>query len=235
MVQKRLLLFDIDGTILTAARNAFLPPFSEAIRDVLGFEADVMNYRIGGTTDPQMIHGLLAAFGLSRGEIEKAIPAIRNRYQARLSLCVFSREDVTLKPGVLSLLENLLNREDVSLGLLTGNFEVGARAKLETHGLNRYFPFGAFGDDAPDRSHLPIRAVEAARRHTGILFQGKDIVIIGDTPHDVSCGRPLGVKTVAVATGLYTAETLEKESPDFLFESLADTGSVLEAIFSDGT
>jgi phosphoglycolate phosphatase-like HAD superfamily hydrolase len=233
LVQKRLLLFDIDGTLLTASRNVFLPPFSEAIRDVLGFEVDVMNYKIGGTTDPQMIHVLLSASGLSREEIEKVIPLIRDHYQDRLSLCVFSREDITLKPGVLNLLETLSNREDVSLGLLTGNFEVGARIKLGVHDLNRYFPFGAFGDDAQDRSHLLARAVEAAWRHTGIHFQGKDIVIIGDTPHDVGCGRPLGVKTIAVATGLYSTETLEKENPDFLFENLADIGSVLEAIFSD--
>ena len=233
MNPKRLLLFDIDGTILTTVRRAFDFPFSEAIREVLGVEADAANYRAGGKTDPQIIHELLASSGLSHTQVEDAIPAIRDRYLDKLRLRVRTAEDAALKPGIPRLLEALYNRRDAVLALLTGNFEAGARMKLEVHGFNRYFPYGAFGDGALDRSPLPLRAVEAVRAHTGRLFEGKDIVIIGDTPHDVRCGRPLGVRTVAVATGPYASDVLRKENPDFLFDDFEDTDRVLEAMVSD--
>ncbi len=226
----RLLLFDIDGTILTTVRKAFDFPFSEAIREVLRLEADAAGYKAGGKTDPQIIHELLATSGLSPEEVDAAIPHIQKRYLEKLRPRLAGPQDAVLKPGVVALLEALVSRDDVLLGLLTGNFEEGARMKLEVHGLNRYFPFGAFGDGAKDRNPLPERAVRAARDHSGKSFKGKDIVIIGDTPFDVRCGRPLGVRTVAVATGPYGLDRLRDEEPDFLFEDLTDTGLVMDAL-----
>jgi phosphoglycolate phosphatase-like HAD superfamily hydrolase len=231
MGSQRLLLFDIDGTILTTVRKAFDFPFSEAIREVLSVEADAAHYRAGGKTDPQIIHELLATSGLMPGEVDDAIPAIKNRYLEKLKSRLTKPEDALLKPGVLHLLEMLSKRKDAVLALLTGNFEDGARLKLSVHDLNRYFPFGAFGDGARDRNPLPKRAVNAAKEITGVSFVGKDIVIIGDTPHDVRCGSPLGVRTVAVATGPYSMDQLKNEKPDFLFETLADTDQVMEALF----
>ena len=235
MSPKRLLLFDIDGTILTTVRRAFERPFSESIREVLGVEVDTVSYRAGGKTDPQMIHELLAGSGFSHEAVESAIPAIRERYLDKFRHHVRTREDAPLEPGVPALLEILSKRGDAVLGLLTGNFEAGARIKLGVHGLDRYFKFGAFGDGAADRSLLPERAVEAARSSTGIHFRGKDIVIIGDTPHDITCGRTLGVRTIAVATGLYSSEILRLENPDYLFEDLTDRERVLGALLLDWT
>lgn len=234
MTGKKLLLFDIDGTILTTVRRAFDFPFSEAIREILGVEADAANYRAGGKTDPQIVHELLATSGLPSEKVDSALPAIRDRYLEKLRMRVRSPEDAVLKPGVVPLLEELSRRREAVLGLLTGNFEVGARIKLEVHGLNRFFLFGAFGDGASDRFSLPPLAVEEAQAHTGILFRGKDIVIIGDTPHDIRCGRPLGVRTVAVATGPYSMDLLREENPDFLFENFEKTELVVDAMLSDG-
>lgn len=230
MGSQRLLLFDIDGTILTTVRKAFEFPFSEAIREVLSLEADAAQYRAGGKTDPQIIHELLATSGLKPHEVDAAIPAIKTRYLGKMKSRLQTTDDAVLKPGVAALLKTLSLRPEVVLGLLTGNFEEGARAKLALHGLNRFFPFGAFGDGARDRSPLPKRAVDAAKKITGVSFVGKDIVIIGDTPHDVNCGRPLGVRTVAVATGPYSREQLQEAGPDFLFEDFSDTEKVVDAL-----
>jgi phosphoglycolate phosphatase-like HAD superfamily hydrolase len=232
MGTQKLLLFDIDGTILTTVRKAFDFPFSEAIREILSLEANAAQYRAGGKTDPQIIHELLASSGLTPEIVDAAVPAIKIRYLEKLKQRLLTKDDAVLKPGIVELLEDLSYRPEVVMGLLTGNFEEGARLKLSLHGLNRYFPFGAFGDNARDRSPLPSRAVESARTYSGTAFCGKDIVIIGDTPYDVHCGQPLGVRTVAVATGPYKMEQLRAEDPDFLFEDLSDTGKVIEALLS---
>jgi phosphoglycolate phosphatase-like HAD superfamily hydrolase len=102
--------------------------------------------------------------------------------------------------------------------------------KLAPHGLDRYFPIGAYGSDARRRSDLPAIALERAREATGRSFRGKEIVIIGDTPHDITCGAHLNVRTIAVATGGADHTTLESYHPDALFHSLADTAGVLDAI-----
>ncbi len=118
----------------------------------------------------------------------------------------------------------------MTLGLLTGNLERGARLKLAPPDYNRYFPFGAFGSDSADRYTLPPVAVERALAHTGRRFSGKSIVIVGDSVHDVACGRDLGVRSVAVATGITSVERLGAEGPDALLADFSDTGRALEAI-----
>jgi phosphoglycolate phosphatase len=230
MSPERLLLFDIDGTILTTVRRAFDFPLSEAIREVLSVEADAKGYRAGGKTDPQIIHELLVTSGLSPETVDEAIPHIKVRYLEKLQRHLTTPADAPLKPGIVPLLESLATKKEAVVGLLTGNFEEGARMKLSVHDLNRFFAFGAFGDGAKDRSPLPARAVDVVYARHGKRFEGKDIVIIGDTPHDVRCGRPLNVRTIAVATGPYRMEQLREETPDFLFEDLSDTERVLDAM-----
>jgi phosphoglycolate phosphatase-like HAD superfamily hydrolase len=118
----------------------------------------------------------------------------------------------------------------VTLGLLTGNLERGARMKLEPPGLNPYFSFGAFGSDSADRYCLPAIALGRARLRSGRTHAGKSIVIVGDSVHDVLCGRPLGVRAVAVATGPTPAARLAESRPDALLESFADVDAAVEAI-----
>jgi len=131
MKPKRLLLFDIDGTLLSNTREAFVRPFSQAIRETLGVEVDTENYRSGGKTDPEMIHELLAPFAYSHEQIESAIPVIRDRYLEKAWPYFRGTENVVLKPGVEPLLETLSRCQEVVLGLITGNFESSARMKLE--------------------------------------------------------------------------------------------------------
>ena len=134
------------------------------------------------------------------------------------------------KPGSPELLQRLAREPRVTLALLTGNLERGARLKLEPPGFNGFFPFGAFGSDSADRYELPAIAVARARERIGHEFSGKSVVVVGDSVHDVGCGRALGVRAVAVATGPTPAEQLAAEKPDVLLESFADVDRAAEAI-----
>jgi phosphoglycolate phosphatase-like HAD superfamily hydrolase len=230
-----LVLFDIDGTLLSTYRKGWEEPFTNAI--VLSFKEmgisvtlRVSDYRAGGKTDPQIIWELLAGNGVSEEDFAKALPTIQKRYLKSLKDRVKGPQHVQLKPGVKELLADWESRKELLLGLLTGNFEEGARWKLETHQLNRYFTLGAFGDGTKDRADLPPRAVAEAKRLTGLDFKAKDIVIIGDTPNDVKCGKPLGARTIAVASSNYSMDQLKAENPDYLFENLTDSEKVLQAI-----
>ncbi len=225
----RLVLFDIDGTLLSAGRAARESVLA-AIETVYGWTGCADSHDFSGKTDPQIIRELiLEAIGDDRCEalLERALDVYLSELSRRLTPGA-----VVLKPGVGELLARLAAESGVTLALLTGNLEPGARIKLEPPGFNSYFPFGAFGSDSADRYQLPSIAVERARARTGITFSGKSIVIVGDSVHDVGCGRTLGVRSVAVATGPTRPERLAAERPDALLESFADVDRAAEAILA---
>lgn len=225
----KLVLFDIDGTLLSAGRAARESILS-ALQGVYGWSGSGEGHDFSGKTDPQIVRELIAeAVGGERCEadLERALEAYLAELDRRLV-----PELVVAKPGISDLLARLAAEPRVTLGLLTGNLERGARMKLAFPDFNRYFPFGAFGSDSPDRYRLPPIALERARSHCGRDFSGKSIVIVGDSIHDVLCGRALGVKAVAVATGPTKPERLAAQNPDALLESFADLERGLEAILS---
>ena len=223
----RLILFDIDGTLLSAGRAA-RESILAALRAVLGWDGTADGNDFSGKTDPQILRELVEEFvGADRFQAELA--PVLDRYVEELRSRL-RPEAVVPKPGVPELLERLAREPNVVLGLLTGNIERGARLKLDPPGFNRYFPFGAFGDDSADRYRLPAVAVARARERTGRDFAGESVVIIGDSVHDVGCGRPLGARTVAVATGPTSAERLAAERPNALFQDFSDVRAAAEAI-----
>lgn len=227
----RLLLFDIDGTLLLddgAAREAY----GIALKEVFGYERGLKKYDFSGRTDPQITHMVLADAGFSAQQIEGGMPRLWPRYLEELERRAVA-ERVRLMPGVVELLETLVVRPDVVIGLLTGNIEPGARIKLGARQLNHYFPFGAFGSDSPNRVELPPVAIDRAKKLYGHEFSGREVVIIGDSIWDVRCARPHGATAIAVATGVTSRNLLEVENPDFLFDTIEPRDEVIEAILGE--
>jgi phosphoglycolate phosphatase-like HAD superfamily hydrolase len=225
-----LVLFDIDGTLLSAGRAARESVLT-ALAEVYGWKpGNGHTHDFSGKTDPQIVRELVEeSVGRERCEalLEEALERYLEEFARRLA-----PEAVVPKPGVAELLARLAAEPRVTLGLLTGNLERGARMKLEPPGFNRYFPFGAFGSDSADRYRLPAIALDRARLRFNRSYTGKSIVIVGDSVHDVLCGRSLGVRSVAVATGPTPAARLAAEEPDALLESFADGEAAAEAILA---
>ena len=133
-------------------------------------------------------------------------------------------------PGIRELLEALRARRDVALGLLTGNFADGARIKLEYFDLWQYFPCGAFGDDASDRNALVPVAIERARECGVAHAAPEDVVVVGDTPHDIACARAVGARPIGVATGNYSVDDLRASGAEAVFDNLRNTESFLKLL-----
>lgn len=223
-----LVLFDIDGTILTdhgASREAF----HDALSAVFDYRGDLSRYDFSGRTDPQIARMVLADAGFDASSIDDGLLDLWDRYVARLEHSVVASR-VEVMPGVRALIGALASRDDIALALLTGNIEPGARLKLAAPELNDYFPFGAFGSDSADRNELPPVAMQRARERYRTAFEGRDLVIIGDSVHDVRCGVPWEATTIAVATGKTPADLLRNENPHHFFESLEDLDAVMRAI-----
>ena len=227
---KRLVLFDIDGTLLTA-QGAPRRAFHRAMLEVYGTAGPIATHRFDGKTDPQIAHELLRAAGLPAAAIASSLSALWSSYIRELSIELSRPTHRTIVlPGVLALLQRLELSGDVVLGLLTGNIRDGATLKLASANIRTPFPVGAFGSDCEQREALPRVAVERAREVTGVTFTRRDIVIVGDTPSDVTCGQALGVRAIAVATGSYGSTELRAAGAEVAFENFSDTLAVLSAI-----
>jgi phosphoglycolate phosphatase-like HAD superfamily hydrolase len=227
-VKPRLVLFDIDGTLVSAG-GVSSRALEAALVETFGTAGPAAGYDYSGKTDPQIVRELMRGAGLDDPAIEEGRPLALERYRRRLAESL-RPEDVRAKPGVLALLEALEREPGVRLGLLTGNLEPCARLKLEPIGANPFFAFGAYGSDDEDRYRLPPVALVRAREATGIAFEGRDTVIVGDSVHDVRCGRGVGVRAVAVATGKTSPATLAEAAPDALVSDFSDTAAGLRAI-----
>lgn len=228
---RALLLFDIDGTLLTGGPAKVA--FHRAMLAVYGTAGPIDSHSFSGKTDPQIARELLMADGLDAQTIDAGLSELFDRYLAELERNLIQFPMVSL-PGVEPLLEVLAERDDVGMGLVTGNVRRGAHLKLESAAIApSQFPIGAFGSDHEERNELPGVAIERAVRHYGFTQAGDRAVIIGDTPRDVECGKVHGARTVAVATGRVSADRLRECEPDVLLESLEDLDRTLEALIPD--
>lgn len=228
----RLVLFDIDGTILLTAgagRRAITAALAEQVGDRTAFE----RIRFDGKTDPQIVAELLAAAGDPGPPDGPRIRAVCERYVSLLERELATTTGTRLMPGFPEILDRLEGHDGVVLGLLTGNLERGAALKLRAAGLEpTRFRVGAYGSDAAHRPDLPPIAARRARPFFGREPAGAEVVIIGDTPADVACGTGIGARAVAVATGAYTVEQLAACGAHAVFTDLGDTDRVLEAILT---
>lgn len=185
---------------------------------------------VAGRTDRAIVSDALRAAGLEVTPAE--IGRIREAYIADLQIEIGKpvADFSGVLPGVEALLDDLDAQPGVSIGLLTGNFEAGARIKLGHFGLWDRFSFGAFGDDHDDRNALVPVALSRARA-AGIVRPPADrVVVIGDTPLDIACARAHGARAVAVATGSYSREDLRDAGADVVVDTLVEARALIAAL-----
>src|SRR6266576_6724677 len=232
----RLILFDIDGTLLWTA-GAGRRAIHRAMLDEMGTAGPIEGYRFDGKTDPQIVRELLELAGHPDARSDDRVTAVCRRYVELLTAELEKPTQATkLYPGIKALLAALEPYETdgrALVGLLTGNVQHGAALKLRSAGLDfERFAVGAFGSDSHHRPDLPAVAARRAAQRTGRRFTGEDLVIVGDTPDDVACCKPLGARSVGVATGFYDVAALQAAGATHVFPDLANTDAVLAALFS---
>lgn len=228
----RLVLFDIDGTLLNSGGMG-RASMQRALAEVFGSPGNP-KYRYDGKTDKQIVRDTMRLEGHTDEHIDSQMETLIDLYLAGLQTGVESGTfDVRPLDGVVEILDALEARRDVVLGLLTGNVESGARVKLKAAGIDPdRFRVNAFGSDHEHRPQLPAIAQRRASENLGLEIVGGRVIVIGDTPADIECGRELGAKAIAVASGHYTVEQLEAHEPYAVFPSLANTLEVLETILN---
>lgn len=227
----KLILFDIDGTLI-CSNGAGREVMAASLRDVFGTTGPIETYPFGGKTDRQIITDLLTAAGFSRENIDLNLPAV---YQLMVEKGRHLFPQRGMKPcyGVAALLEELGQRNDVTLGLLTGNIADTAPLKLAAAGIAPcQFRLGAYGSDSMDRNDLPCIAMQRAANLTSFTYSGKNTIIIGDTPADILCARSGEATAVAVASGWTDALTLAQYQPDYLLNDLSDTTGVINILLN---
>ena len=233
MPRPKLILFDIDGTMVRSdgvGRRAIL----RAIHKVLGVTPQV-NGSLGGKTDFQIIAEIvleesLLPDGHTPEQLSSSSQEIINAYLPLLVEEIAQSKNYALLPGVKKLIAELRALNGSHLGLLTGNVKDGAKIKLDHFAVYDYFATGAFGCDAVSRLDLPRFAHQRANEHYSVEFSIEDIIIIGDTVNDISCAKHYGAKSLAVQTGYVSRENLAMHNPDYLFDDLSDTRSVIKAL-----
>lgn len=227
---KLLLLWDIDGTLI-ASGGAGMRALQAALPRVFGIEGSLADIEFAGRTDRWIIREVFKKFGLPATEENfsryfegyvTGLPAELANPQARVL------------PGVREILRAVADHGGIAQGLLTGNMRRGAQAKLSHHGLWEHFHFGAFADDSEHRNDLGPHAVRRALERHGVNFAADAVWVIGDTPHDIACGKAIGARTLALATGSSTVEQLRAHAPTATLENLANTAEVL-ALFEGST
>ena len=223
----KLILFDIDGTILLTG-GAAVRAVNRAFEKLFGIPNAMDGIRADGKTDPIILREIFHK-NLGRDFQPEEASIVYKEY------VLFLRDEITdstgfrIMPGITQLIKTLSSiQEGVTLGLATGNIEEGARIKLRRSGLDSYFKFGGFGSDSEERNQLIRIAIERGKDLLGYKQEFEAAFVIGDTPFDIVHGRDAGAKVVAVATGSYSARELEKYDPDFLFEDFSDFKSVLK-------
>ena len=228
----RLVLFDIDGTLLNSGGMG-RAAMQRALGMVFGSPGNP-SYRYDGKTDKQIVRDVMRMEGHSDEHIDARMTKLIDLYLEGLREGAKSGT-FNIRPleGVPEILDALDQRDDVILGLLTGNVEPGARIKLTAAGIDPdRFKVNAFGSDHEHRPELPAIARRRAGETLGLDIAGERVVVIGDTPADIECGRSLGAKAIGVASGHYTVEQLQSHRPYAVFPTLGDTPSVLESILN---
>jgi len=221
------ILFDIDGTLMHSGR-AGVRGMNAAFLRLYGVTGALDQVSLAGRTDHAIVSDVLR--GMGHTPHPNSIRVLREAYLEHLALEMsMPVPGAEVLPGVHEVLDMLAGRDDVAVGLLTGNFARGAEIKLGHFDLWSRFAFGAFGDDHPNRRDLvPIAMAQAAS--AGAAVPVSRVVVIGDTPLDVDCARAHGARSVGVATGMFTRDQLVSAEADLVMDTLEDTEALLRFV-----
>jgi phosphoglycolate phosphatase-like HAD superfamily hydrolase len=223
---KILLLWDIDGTLI-ASGGAGMRALTVGLRNVFGIDGSLADIDFAGRTDRWIMREVFKKFAIPVTEDNFA--RFFDGYVAALP-AELANPSARVLPGVREALQAAAAHGAIAQGLLTGNMRRGAQVKLAHHGLWEHFAFGAFADDGEHRNELGPHAVRRAASHHGVEFAAANVWIIGDTPHDIACGKVIGARTLALATGGYTVDQLRAHSPTMVLEDLGDTAAVMRLL-----
>lgn len=222
------LFWDIDGTLLTTGRAGIFA-LEEAALEVTGKAIDLTTMKTAGLTDRQIAVEIIRCAGIAPSPDK--VDRLLQRYGEQLPASLHRKQGRVLS-GVREILDRLRGREDVVSLLLTGNIQAGARAKLAHYGLSGYFSHGAFCDAVEDRVAIARAALAiAAQMHPdGRAPDPQRLFVIGDTPHDITCGHAIHARVVAVASGGYALGELQRHRPWWALESLPEADVFLERL-----
>ena len=230
LVCSRILLFDIDGTLLLSGRAGYRA-LTRAFEELFGVKRGFDGVPVAGMTDELILTDALCRAGVVASTVD------RERFHRRY--CELFAEEIHfpgprkgLMPGVSMLLDRLSRVDEVRCGLVTGNFAHPARIKLEHFGLWRFFHFGAYGDDAPRRDELVSIAIARAERGGVTVEAAHHVVVLGDTPMDVRCAVAAGARSVAVATGAYDEAALRGTKADAVVSDFRETDTIVKLLLA---
>jgi len=230
-----LLLFDIDGTLLTTKRSG-VKALEDAGRELFGDQFSIEGVDFAGRLDPLIIGELLHRNGVAR--TRENAEAMRTGYGRHLPRLISPAGVATACPGVHEVLGSLRGMSGVTLGLLTGNYSETGSIKLRAVGIDPgWFSVRVWGDESPTeppaREHLPPVGMMRYRELHGRAVSPERVVVIGDTPHDVSCARAHGCRSLGVGTGVYSSEALLGCGATWAVPSMADAASVVDWLTSE--
>jgi phosphoglycolate phosphatase len=222
-----LYLFDIDGTLIRS-KGVGREATRAAMLEVFGTSAGIETHKFGGKTDWYTLAELLREHGYNSHEIGRRMPEYE-KVLARHMTTLMCEGAVTPCPGAMDVVNTLRHRADSLLGIVTGNTSTCAPIKLRAAGFDpAWFPVGAYGSEALERDDLPPLALKRAIEYDKRSLAPQQVVVIGDTPADVQCGRALGARVVAVCTGFATRDELERAQPDYLLDDLTTLLDVVD-------
>jgi phosphoglycolate phosphatase-like HAD superfamily hydrolase len=231
MLMKRLIFFDIDGT-LTRTQNGYIP-FNEAVVKTFGVNGDIRSVIPDGNTDPRIVEDIFA-----QARVKLAIDEEKwSEFSVNLRACYSSAVKqgstaIRALPGAAALLRQLSEEDEFICSVVTGNLESMATVKLETAGLSSYLCRGAYGSDSPRRPDLPLIAKRRCEQLSGRFIALDRCIVVGDTPKDLEAARQNHMKCILVGTGRYPMEELMLSKPDHCRPDLCDTAEVMRALAS---
>ena len=233
---ERLILWDIDGTLVSAGPAARVA-FDLAVARVVGRTPDEHDIQMSGKTDPQIALEILATMALSEREARDHLPEVLRHLELELERAVdVIRRDGRALPGAREVLERLAATDGVVQSILTGNLAANARLKLGAFGLDGFVDLevAATGSDHHDRTELVPLALAKAGERYGRAFAPADTWVVGDTPRDLECARAGGAKCLLVTTGRFDLDALRVLDSDGLLPDLSDADAVTRILLGHG-